>query len=101
MCGYGEVCWGVRGRKERCGKVCRGVGKCGDKCKERWRKVCWGVGSAKTWGERYEGEKGGVGSGLGKCVGVWVEVRKDVRVWESLGEVWESVLRCGRRYGGV
>ena len=42
---------------------------------------------------------GGVGGGVGKCIGVWGEARKDKWgvVWESVsvwGE-WESVLACG------
>ena len=32
---------------------------------------------------------GGVGGDVGKCVGVWGEVRKDV--WESVWGEWESV----------
>ena len=47
---------------------------------------------------------GGVGGDVGKCVGVWGEVRKDVwgvekcgRVWESVWSEWGSVLARGER----
>ena len=59
-------------------------------------EVCLGVGGGEgSCGKRY----GGCGGGVGKCVGVWREARKDVwgGVWESVpvwGE-WGSVLACG------
>ena len=46
----GEVCWGVGGGEESCGK------RCGGRCRE----VCWGVGMSK---ERC------VWRGVGKCIG--------------------------------
>ena len=42
-------------------------------------EVCWGVG----------GHQGSCGGGVGKCLGVWGEIRKDV---------W-GVEKCGRVYG--
>ena len=54
---------------------------------------------------------GDVGGDVGKCVGVWGEARKDVRVgggkercegrvWESVWGDWGSVLACGERMWG-
>ena len=47
----------------------------------------------------------GVGEGVGKCIGVWGEMKKDVEkcvgVWEALGEVWESGESTGRDVGCV
>ena len=53
-------------------------------------EVCWGVGGGEgSCRKRY-------GVCVGKCVGVWGEVRKDV--WERVWGEWGSVLACG---GGV
>ena len=50
------------------------------------REVCWGVGGGQgSCGKRY----GGMGGDVGKYVGVWGEVRKDV---------W-GVEKCGKVYG--
>ena len=63
---------GVRSRGERCERV-HGVNK----------EVCWGVGGGQgSCGKRY----GGMGGDVGKCVGVWGEVRKDVWGVEKCGE---------------
>ena len=48
---------------------------------------------------------GGVGGGVGKCVGVWGEARKMCGevwggVWESVWGEWGSVLACGKRMWG-
>ena len=55
-------------------------------------EVCWGVGVGE----------GAVGGGVGKCVGVWGEARKDVwgGVWESVWGEWGSVLASGERMWG-
>ena len=61
---------------ERCGRV-RGVSG----------EVCWvGGGGEESCGK--------VMRGVGKCVGVWEWVRKDVwgGVWESVWGYWGSVL---------
>ena len=60
--------------------------------------MCWGVGGGEgSCGKRYR--YGGCGGGVGKRVGVWEEVRKDVwgGVWESVRGEWGSVLSCGGR----
>ena len=47
------------------------------------KEVCWGVGGGQgSCGKRY----GGCGGDVGKCVGVWGEVRKDVWGVEKCGE---------------
>ena len=68
-------------------------------------EVCWVL-------ERDEGSSGkryrGCGRGVGKCVGVWGEVRKDVwavekcgRVYGVSGEVcWHVGKGCGEKNGG-
>ena len=42
---------------------------------------------------------GGVGGGVGKCVGVWGEVRKDVWGVEKCGRVGKCVGMCGEEWG--
>ena len=68
------------------------------------KEVYWGVGGGQgSSGKRY----GGCGGDVGKCVGVWREVRKDMWEWRSVGRVWESVwgewgsvLACVERMWG-
>ena len=67
------------------------------------KEVCWGVGGGQgSCGKKY----GGVGKDVGKCVGVWGEVRKDVwggcgRVYGVSGEVCRRVGKgCGEGNGG-
>ena len=40
---------------------------------------------------------GGVGGDVGKCIGVWEEVRKDV--WRGCGRVGKCVCVCGKDVG--
>ena len=67
------------------------------------KEVCWGVGGGQgSCGKKY----GGCGRDVGKCVGVWGEVRKDVwggcgRVYGVSGEVCRRVGKgCGEGNGG-
>ena len=62
-------------------------------------EVCWGVGGDQgSCGKRYEG----VGGGVGKCLGVWGEIRKDVWGVEKCDRVYGvSGEGCGRMYGEV
>ena len=70
-----EVRWGVGGGQGSCGKR---YGGCGGRCRE----MCWGVGGGQgSCGKRY----GGCGGDVGKYVGVWGEVRKDVWGVEKCG----------------
>ena len=49
------------------------------------KEVCWGVGGGQgSCGKRYR--YGGCGGDVGKCVGVWGEVRKDMWGVEKCGE---------------
>ena len=62
--------------------------------------MCWGVGGGEgRCGERCKELLGG---SVGKCVGVWGEVRRDVEkgvgncVW-VWGKMWVRVWGCGGR----
>ena len=68
-----EVCWGVGGGQESCGKK---YGGCGGRCRE----MCWGVGGGK---ERCVGS-GEVWGGCGRVYGVSGEVCR--RVGKGCGE---------------
>ena len=59
------------------------------------KEVCWGVGGGQeSCGKRY----GGCGGDVGKCVGVWGEVRKDMWGVEKCGE---GVGKCMGKCVGV
>ena len=85
-----------------------GVGKCWGRC-GGCRKVCWDVGGGvgcvgELCGEVCKSAGGGLDKCWGKCVEKWESVGVDVGGkcwgrcggWEVLGEMWESVLRCGK-----
>ena len=73
---------GVRKCRAKCGENCgrvygvnvEAVGKCvgvgekrfGERCEELLGEVCWGAGGGEV----------DVGRGVGKCVGVWGDVRE-------------------------
>ena len=81
------MCWGVGGGEERC-EVWGNLG-------EVWGSALGCGGGDKSYGERFGGGMGmygggmgvfrHVGIGVGKCVGMWGEVRKDME--RGVGEV--------------
>ena len=97
---WGKV-WGsvlVCGRDERrCGEVCGGMRKCGEKSEEK----CEDMEKCVLWGSVVRGVGGDVGRSVGRCE---KRCRKcvEVCVWQGVrGEVWEHQRSQKHKKGGT